>query len=166
MKNTEEVNALSKPHTTLKTNLQCSLIIALCFLWTATGYLSWMYHLLDFAESSSVDWLTEVIGYLFQAFGIFLFSLVIKRKKSLLSKSIFITCIGADFIFIILATLSNHLLFILIWGYLMNFVHGIIAGFYLTLLATQVELKYRSIVFGGAYAASSMASWLISLLNQ
>ena len=167
MKNTEKINALPKPHTTLKTNLKCSLIIALCFLWTSTGYLSWMYHLLDFAESSSVDWLTEVIGYLFQAFGIFLFSLVIKRKKSLLSnKSIFITCIGVDFIFIILATLSNHLLFILIWGYLMNFVHGIIAGFYLTLLATQVEQKYCSIVFGGAYAASSIASWLISSLNQ
>ena len=167
MKNTGDLIALSKPHTTLKTNLQCSLIIALCFLWTSTGYLSWMYQLLDFAESSSVDWLTEVIGYLFQAFGIFIFSLVIKRKKSLLSnKSIFITCIGIDFIFIILATLSNQLLFILIWGYMMNFVHGIIAGFYLTLLATQVELKYRSIVFGVAYAASSIASWLISLLNQ
>ena len=126
-----------------------------------------MYHLLDFVESSSVDWLTEVIGYFFQAFGIFIFSLTMKRKKSLLSnKSIFITCIGTDFIFIILATLSNHLLFILIWGYLMNFVHGIIAGFYLTLLVTQVEPKYRSIVFGGAYATSSIASWLISLLNQ
>lgn len=48
----------------------------------------------------------------------------------------------------------------------MNIIHGIIAGFYLTLLATQVELKYRSIVFGGSYAASSIASWLISLLNQ
>lgn len=167
MKNTEELSTLSKPHTTLKSNLQCSLIIALCFLWTATGYLSWMYHLLDFAESSSVDWLTEVIGYLFQAFGIFIFSLFIKRKKSSLSnKSIFITCIVADFIFIILATLSNHLLFILIWGYLMNFVHGIIAGFYLTLLATQVAHKYRSIVFGGAYAASSIASWLLSLPNH
>ena len=167
MKNTEELNALSKPPTTLKANLQCSLIIALCFLWTSTGYLSWMYHLLDFAESSSVDWLTEVIGYLFQAFGIFIFSIVIKRKKSFLSnKSIFITCMGADFIFIIMATLSNHLLFILIWGYLMNFVHGIIAGFYLALLATQVEPKYRSIVFGGGYAVSSIASWLLSLLDH
>ena len=167
MKNTEELNVHSKTHTTLITNLQCSVIIGLCFLWTATGYLSWMYHLLDFTESSSVDWLTEVIGYLFQAFGIFLFSLIIKRKKSILSnKSIFITCIGADFIFIILATLSNQLLFILIWGYFMNFVHGIIAGFYLTLLATQVEQKYRAIVFGGAYAASSIASWMMSLLNQ
>ena len=54
----KEVNGYSKPNTTLKTNLRCSLIIALCFLWTATGYLSWMYHLLDFAASSSVDWLT------------------------------------------------------------------------------------------------------------
>ncbi|MDY3745497.1 MAG: helix-turn-helix transcriptional regulator [Lachnospiraceae bacterium] len=48
----------------------------------------------------------------------------------------------------------------------MNFVHGIIAGFYLTFLAMQVEKKYRCIVFGGAYAASSIASWLISILNQ
>lgn len=167
MKNTEKLNSLSEPYTTHKSNLQCSLIIALCFLWTSTGYLSWMYHLLDFAESASVDWVTEVIGYLFQAFGIFIFSLVIKRKERLLyNKSVFIACIGADFIFIILATLSNHLLSILIWGYLMNFLHGIIAGFYLTLLATQVAMKYRSIVFGGAYAASSIASWLISMLNH
>ena len=167
MKNTEEVNALSKPHTTLKTNLQCSLIIALCFLWTATGYLSWMYHLLDFAESSSVDWLTEVIGYLFQAFGIFIFSIVIKHNSHLLlKKSSFIACIVADFAFIILSALTNRLLYVLIFGYLMNLFHGIIAGFYLTLLATQVEHKYRSLVFGGAYAASSIASWLLSLPNH
>ena len=158
---------MSKLQTTLKANLQCSLLIALCFFWTSTGYLSWMYQLLDFAKSSSVDWLTDVIGYFFQAFGIFMFSIFIKRKRNLLSnKSIFITCIGIDFICIILATLSNHLVYILIWGYLMNFVHGIIAGFYLTFLAMQVEKKYRCIVFGGAYAASSIASWLISILNQ
>ena len=82
MKIIKEPNVMSKLQTTLKANLQCSLLIALCFFWTSTGYLSWMYHLLDFAESSSVDWFTEVIGYLFQAFGIFIFSLVIKQKKA------------------------------------------------------------------------------------
>lgn len=147
----EEMNGYQKSHTTLKTNLQCSLIIALCFLWTSTGYLTWMYHLLDFAESSSVDWLTEVIGYLFQAFGIFIFSIIMKHNRALLlEKSAFITCIVADFGFIILSALTNRLLYILIFGYLMNLFHGIIAGFYLTLLATQVAHKYRSIVFGGA----------------
>ena len=167
MKNTEEWNALSKLHTTLKPNLQCTMIIALCFLWTATGYLSWMYHLLDYTEAASVDWLTEVIGYLFQAVGLFLFGVTAKKKRDVfIRKSVFITCIGADFVFIILSTLTSHLLSILIFGYLMNLFHGIIAGFYLTLLATQVEQKYRAVVFGGAYAVSSIASWLISLLNQ
>ena len=156
-----------KLQTTLKTNLQCSLIIALCFLWTATGYLSWMYHLLEFAESSSVDWLTEVIGYLFQATGLFLFSIVVKHNSNLfLKKAAFIGCIGVDFVCMILSALVSQLLPILIFGYLMNLFHGIIAGFYLTLLATQVEQKYRSIVFGGAYAASSIASWLLSLPNH
>lgn len=155
------------PNTTLKTNLRCSLIIALCFLWTATEYLTWMYHLLDFTESSTVDWLTEVIGYLFQATGLFLFSIALKHNRNFFSKkSAFIACIGADFAFISLSALANQLLSILIFGYLMNLFHGIIAGFYLTLLATQVEQKYRSIVFGGAYAASSIASWLISLPNH
>lgn len=163
----EEMNGYQKSHTTLKTNLQCSLIIALCFLWTATGYLSWIYHLLDFAEASSVDWLTEVIGYLFQAFGIFIFSIVMKHNRALLlKKSAFITCIAADFGFIILSALTNRLLYILIFGYLMNLFHGIIAGFYLTLLTNQVEQKNRSIVFGGAYAASSIVSWFLSLPNH
>lgn len=164
---TEEPSILPEPQPTLQTNLQCSLVIALCFLWTSTGYLSWMYHLLELAGASSVDWLTEVIGYLFQALGIFLFSLVIRRNRTLLSnKSVFITCIGVDFLCMILAMLFQRLLFVLIWGYLMNLLHGVIAGFYLTLLATQVEPKYRSIVFGGAYAVSSVSSWLISLFQS
>lgn len=155
------------PNTILKTNLRCSLIIALCFLWTSTGYLTWMYHLLDFTESSRVDWLTEVIGYLFQAAGLFLFGIVLKHNRNFFSKkSAFIICIVADFAFIILSALANHLLTILLFGYLMNLFHGIIAGFYLTLLATEVDHQYRSIVFGGAYAASSIASWLLSLPND
>ena len=162
---TKKING--HPCTNLRTNLGCSMIIALCFLWTSTGYLSWMYHLLDYTEASSVDWLTEVIGYLFQAAGLFLFSITVKYKKSFSSKkSAFIACIIIDFVFIILSVLSNNLPFILIFGYLMNLFHGIIAGFYLTLLTTTLESKYRSIVFGCAYASSSIASWLLSLLNH
>lgn len=155
------------PNITLKTNLRYGLIIALCFLWTSTGYLTWMYHLLNYTEASTVDWLTEVIGYFFQAAGLFLFSIVQKHNKNFFSKkSAFVSCIGADFIFMILSVLINQLMPILIFGYLMNLFHGIIAGFYLTLLATQVEQTYRSIVFGGAYASSSIASWLLSMPNH
>ena len=167
MSNATELNNPKKSYTTLKTNLRCSLIIALCFLWTSTGYLTWFYHLLDFADSASVDWLTEVIGYLFQAAGLFIFGLFVKyNKRRFPEKSVFIACIAADFLFIVLSALSPNLLFALICGYLMNLFHGIIAGFYLTLLAAKVEQKYRSIVFGGAYAVSSIFTWLLSLLNQ
>ena len=165
----EEQSAEMNEHqnTTLRTNLRYSLIIALCFLWTSAGYLTWMYHLLDFTGSSTVDWLTEVIGYFLQATGLFLFSIIQKHNRSFFSKkSAFTFCIGADFVFMIFSVLANRLLPVLLFGYLMNLLHGIIAGFYLTLLATQVEQKYRSIVFGGAYAASSIASWLLSLPNH
>lgn len=166
MSNTVEMNYPKKSYTILKTNLRCSLIIGLCFLWTSTGYLTWLYHLLDFASSASVDWLTEVIGYLFQAVGLFVFGLFMKYNKGRFQeKSVFIACIAADFLFIILSALAPGLVLALIGGYLMNLFHGIIAGFYLTLLAVKVEQKYRSIVFGGAYAASSIFSWLLSLLN-
>ena len=152
--------------TTHETNLQCSVIIALCFLWTSTGYLSWMYHLMDFVAASSVDWLTEVIGYVFQAIGLFLFSLAFRYKKEwMIKKSVFIGSIGIDFVFIVLATLSNSLISALIWGYCMNLFHGIIAGYYLTLLAVQVTPQHRSLVFGGAYGVASIASWLLSLIT-
>lgn len=167
MNSTDGLKNSKESRTTLVTNLRCSLIIALCFLWTSAGYLTWLYNLMNFAESSAVDWLTEEIGYVFQAIGLFVFSILIKRKKDFFSrKSFFIACTGTDFVLIILSALSKNLLFILIWGYLMNLFHGIIAGFYLALLAARVEQKYRSIVFGGAYAASSVFSWLLSLANN
>lgn len=151
----------------LKTNLWCSLIISLCFLWTSTGYLTWMYHLLDFTDASKVDWLTEVIGYLFQVAGLLLFGIVLKHnRRFLFRKSVFIACILADFTFIIMSALIGGLPAILLMGYLMNLFHGIIAGFYLTLMSTMVQQKYFSIVFGGAYAVSSIASWLLSLPND
>ncbi|MGN0339413.1 MAG: LuxR C-terminal-related transcriptional regulator [Lachnospira sp.] len=167
MTDEKELKETSKSRTTLETNLQYSLIIALCFLWTSTVYLFWMYHLLDFTDASSVDWLTEVIGYIFQAIDILCFSLVLKHKKDLFAKkSVFILCIGIDFIFSILSTWVNNFICILVFGYLINFFHGIIAGFYLSLLASQIEPKHRPLVFGGAYGVSSIASWILSLIES
>lgn len=154
-------------HPTLKTNLQCSLIIALCFLWTSSGYLCWMYNLLEFTSADKVDILTEVTGYFLQALGILIFSLAIKKRQDLFfNKSCFISIIGVDFIFIILAALSKQLILIIIWGFLMNLAHGLVAGFYLTLLSAQAQPKHQALVFGFAYGISSVASWLISLINS
>ena len=164
----EKTTMNNKPtHPILHKNIQYGTIIAFCFLWTATGYLSWMYNLLELTNAASVDWLTEVIGYIFQALGLLCFSILLKHKRDFFyKKSLFIICIGIDFIFIILAALIGQLIFALIAGYMMNFFHGIIAGFYLTMLATQVASKYRPLVFGTAYGVSSIISWLISLIDK
>ena len=50
------------------------LLIGLCFLWTGSGYLTWMYRLLEFYPTASVDILTEVVGYIFQIIGLISFS--------------------------------------------------------------------------------------------
>ena len=53
----------------------CFLLIFLCFLWTSSGYLSWLHRLMEFTSGIWVDLLTEVVGYLFQALGLLLFAL-------------------------------------------------------------------------------------------
>ncbi len=45
----------------------------------------------------------------------------------------------------------------------MNFLHGVIGGYYLTRLSLNVPQQKRGTVFGVAYAFGSVGSWLISL---
>lgn len=46
----------------------------------------------------------------------------------------------------------------------MNFLHGVIAGYYLMLLSACVPEKHRGKAFGFAYAFGSIGTWILSLL--
>lgn len=153
--------------TSIKKNVYCGLIIGLCFLWTACGYLSWLYHLMDYTSASKADWMTEIIGYLFQAAGYLLFALMIRRKKEIADHNLmFFGAMVIDGIWIVAAVLAPNLGMALILGYLMNIFHGIVAGFYLTKLAVHISWNHRGIVFGVAYGLSSIASWGLSRLDN
>lgn len=142
------------------------IFIALNFLWTSCGYLSWMYHLMDYTTASNVDWLTEVIGYLFQALGILSVYLFCKYKTNFSPmRHSFIGVIGLDFFFIILSVLSESILTALLFGYCMNYMHGWVAAYYLYYLATLVPKKNRALTFGLGYGIASIGSWAISLLG-
>ena len=140
-------------------------LIAQCFLYTGAGYLSWMYHLVDFFPASNVDVLTEVIGYLFQALGILIFSIVTKKatKSSPISS---IVILSIDLALIITACLSPNAVLTLILGYLMNIAHGLVAGVYLTLLVTHVTQQKRALVFAIGYAVGTVLSHLISTIGS
>ncbi|MGN0179354.1 MAG: LuxR C-terminal-related transcriptional regulator [Monoglobaceae bacterium] len=141
----------------------CFLLIFLCFLWTSSGYLSWLYHLMGFTSSASVDLLTEVVGYLFQALGTLIFVLIVRRCPKAAGRMPFSLVVAADFLMIVLSVLSRSLTAALIFGYCMNTLHGVVAGYYLYRLASVVQWQNRSLVFGAGYALASIGSWLLSL---
>ena len=148
---------------TQKTN--CFLLIFLCFLWTSSGYLSWLYRLMDFISGPSVDLLTEVIGYLFQALGLLLFALAVHRYPEAAGRIPFSIVVVSDVLAIVLSVLSPSLTAVLFFGYCMNTLHGVVAGFYLYRLASVVPWQRRALVFGSGYALASIGSWLLSLWN-
>lgn len=146
--------------------LYCSSIIALCFLWTSCGYLSWLYRLLEYTTPDKADLLSEVVGYIFQAMGILTVSLLVKKNnENANSKKHFIIVIVLDAIFIALSFTSKSLVSALIFGYIMNFLHGAVAAYYLFMLATKLEWNMRALSFGLGYGIASIASWLISKIG-
>jgi DNA-binding CsgD family transcriptional regulator len=140
-------------------------LIGMSFLLTGSCYITWWLYKLPVAfDSTSVDILSEVVGYLFQALGIVLFSICVRRKaKFALSHLCFGIIVILDGVMTALAFLSSTAYGILIFGYLMNLLHGVIGGYYLTRLTQLVPQQRRGIVFGAAYAFGSVGSWALSL---
>lgn len=139
-------------------------IIALSFLWTGSAFISVAYHLLDFYSSSQIDIYHVIIGYLLQVCGMLLFSTGLRFRPNFFSKrAFFITVLVAEAVAITLAILSESAVFSLSFGFIMNFLHGIVAGLYLTQLSCFVPRQYRGRTFGVGYAIGSIGSWLISL---
>lgn len=144
-------------------------LIALCFLYTSAGYLSWMYHLIDFYPASNVDVLTEVVGYIFQALGILIVSTIIKRNTTIepsLHRGVSIAILIIDLVLIVLSCIAPNAATALLFGYLMNLAHGLVAGVYLTLLITHVPQQNRALVFAIGYAAGTVGSHLLSTLGS
>lgn len=147
-------------------SIHVCLLIGLCFLWTGSSYLTWMYRIMDFYSDSAIDVLTEVIGYLFQILGLAVFSYLVKRKSDLiLKKSSFLITILADFCFMIPAAFATGSITVLIWGYVLNLLHGLVAGFYLTALVTMLPQQHRGTAFGIGYGMGSIGSWILSLFG-
>lgn len=150
-----------------KNAVKICLLIGFCFLWTGSGYLTWMYRLLEFYPTASVDILTEVVGYIFQMIGLISFSLCCKRRAEILNtRKGFIFVMVGDFCLIALSALAWNGLSALFFGYCMNFLHGIVAGFYLTMLVTHVSQQHRGRVFGLGYGIGSIGSWILSLARS
>ena len=148
----------------MKMMLRTVLVIALCFLLTSTGWLSWEYHLIDQMPADRVDLYTMVAGYLLQAAGIGLFAFFAGRKKNI-ERSVLRLALVMHMLFMFPAVVSPYAAATLIFGFLMNIACGIIAGCYLYELAKYAPAARRATSFGIAYAVSILGSWLLSVLD-
>ena len=54
---------------------------------------------------------------------------------------------------------------VLVWGYVLNLLHGLVAGFYLTALVTILPQQHRGTAFGMGYGMGSIGSWILSLFG-
>ena len=131
-------------------DINCTVMIALCFLVTSTGWLSWEYHLLDQITAGATDVCTMVIGYLLQA----------ALSGILLPASLII-----HMILMVPAVLSPVAGLTILSGLMMNLVCGMIAGCYLRDLTGKASANRKAAVFGVSYAVAILTSWLLSMIG-
>lgn len=139
-------------------------IIALSFLWTGSAFISVAYRLMDTYTALDIDIYHVIIGYLLQASGMLLFSFEMRLRPNILAKKrCFTILLVAEAAVITTAMLSGSAFFSFCLAFIMNLLHGMVAGFYLTLLSSFVPQQYRGRAFGFGYAFGSIGSWLLSL---
>ena len=141
------------------------LLVFACFTLSTSGYLGWLYHLMEFVPPESVDMLSMGAGYACQGVGIAVALAVIRSRPETLGRMAFIVLVTLHFACAAPAALSDSLGGTLAFGYAMNLLCGAISAFYLLCLASLVGEKRRGVVFGGGYACSIVASWLLSMVN-
>ena len=140
-------------------------IVCLCFLLTSTAWLAWEYHLLTLASSSFADLMTMGAGYLLQAAGIGLYSVLLRRFDQKVSRFVPLILLLLT-LCLIPAILSPSLVWTLITGFALNLLCGMIAGYYLAVLSSAVASDRRGTVLGFGYSVSILCSWLLSRIGN
>ena len=64
-------------------------IVAVCFLYTGSAYMSQFYRLIPCYDGPTVDLITSCLNYVVQALGILLFALGLRYKPALFGRRLF-----------------------------------------------------------------------------
>jgi len=139
--------------------------MALCFALTSGIYLAWLGRLVTLAEAATSDWFSLVIGYLFQALGCYLASRMLGRPGGNPQRE-------AAFSIALLAAVSmpavltDSVIALLIFGWIMNLLCGFLGGYYLYAIAIGAAENRRGLAFGGGYAAATVVIGAFALIGD
>ena len=138
---------------------------ALCFALTSGIYLAWLGRLVTLTGAVVSDWYSLVIGYLFQALGCCLASRMLDRPGGNPQRE-------AAFSIALLAAVSmpavltDSVIALLVFGWMMNLLCGFLGGYYLYAISIVAAENRRGIVFGGGYAAATVAIGVLALIGD
>ncbi len=149
----------------IRQNAAVIAMIGLCFLLTSTGYLAWTYHIMTLTGTPVSEAVTLVAGYLFQAAGIGLFSLLVMRRADLIRVSICVVPV-MHMLCLVPAVLGASLVQALVFGFGQNLLCGWIAGYYLYRLTCGSKLTDSAKVFGIGYAGAIVLTWVLSVAGR
>jgi hypothetical protein len=148
----------------MKKNVIITALIALLFALTGSTYMSQTYRLMEFYSSETADIWVSVWYYLAQAAGIAAFMFFQRSSaKAARSKWFLMLALIAEGMAITASLLSVTQSAVVVFGLVMNLLHGLVAGWYLTLLTVAVPQKHRGKVFGFGYGVGTILSYLLSL---
>ena len=147
-------------------NIIYLLWITMCFGLTSAVYLSWLDRLLVLGFGPAADWITMVAGYLLQAAGTgILFFLQRRNRPGRYLRSFFVSVILFAVV-MVPALISESPAGAVCFGLVMNLLCGTVAGFYLLRLLPCVRTNRRALVFGGGYAAATIAVGILALIEN
>lgn len=145
-----------------KPRIRGAAVVCMCFLLASTGYLSWLYNIIGLVAPVTADALSLCAGYALQAAGIGLFALTLHRSPDA-SESILRLTLPAFMLCMLPASLSSQTYVAILFGLTLNFLCGVLSGYYLYTLTKGTSASNASITLGVGYGLSIVASWLLSL---
>ena len=143
-----------------------TLMVAFCFFYTGSAYMSQMYILTDYYSDGFVDLITSGLNYLLQALGVILFIFIVRRRPKLFrKKQVFIVALLIGIPFMSCMLLIKNGPSIIIFGSLFNLLVGIYFGYYLTFLSSFVKDNELGKSYGFSYAVASVGTYFMTLID-
>ena len=125
------------------------------------------YILFKYFDDLTVDLITSLLFYLFQAICIIIFIFCLKRYNHIFNKKrTFIILLIIGVIPMLMSMLINNGMLITFFSLIFNLLIGIYFGYYITLLARYVPKEKTGLYFGIAYAIGSIGTYILSLVGD
>lgn len=147
-----------------KINLKHILILALGFFWCSAIYLTQQTYLLKYCDKEFVNTIAILYGSLSMAFGILIYMFVCKKSKNIKSYYALFSLFAIISSFLFFGTENKVIMSICLCLTCLFGTAGFGVGYHFSLLAQNIEKKYRGRVFALGYGLGSILTYLITLL--